>query len=172
MWEPAAEPAPDPAELHRLLAARGATAAAAESLTGGLIAAALTETAGASATFRGAVVAYATDLKARLLGVDEELLAAYGAVHPEVAAAMAEGIRARAAATFGLAVTGVAGPDPQDGQPVGTVYGAVAWQGGTVTEHWSLTGDRSLIRHRTQRHALDLLHRVLVLAAREGEHNR
>ncbi|WP_435191633.1 nicotinamide-nucleotide amidohydrolase family protein [Streptomyces sp. bgisy126] len=113
-----------------LLAERGQTLAVAESLTGGLLAAELTGVPGASASFRGSVTAYATALKHELLGVDAVLLAERGAVDPEVASQMAAGVRARLGADWGIATTGVAGPEPQDGQPVGTVYVAVAGPGG------------------------------------------
>jgi len=114
------------AAIIGLLAGRGQTVAVAESLTGGLLAAALTSIPGASAAFRGAVVAYATELKATVLGVPAGLLDRHGAVHPGVAAAMAAGVRRRMSATIGAATTGVAGPDSADGQPVGTVYIAVS----------------------------------------------
>ena len=106
-------------EILRLLTAAGQTVAAAESLTGGLVAAALTDVPGSSSAFRGCVVAYATELKAQLLGVDSRLLAAHGPVYAPVAAAMAEGVRTRLGATIGVATTGVAGPDPADGFPPG-----------------------------------------------------
>ena len=109
-----------------LLRAGGQTVAVAESLTGGLVAAALTDVPGSSAVFRGGVIAYATELKADLLGVDAMMLRRHGAVYPPVAAAMAEGVRARLGATYGLATTGVAGPEPSDGQPVGTAHIAVS----------------------------------------------
>ena len=115
-----------PQEIIGLLVARGQTLAVAESLTGGLLAAALTDIPGSSAAFRGGVVSYATDLKAALLGVPSDLLDRHGAVHPAVAAAMAQGACRRLAATVGAATTGVAGPDPADGQPVGTVFIAVS----------------------------------------------
>lgn len=140
-----------------LLTARDETVASAESLTGGLVAAALTAVPGASAAFRGGVVTYATDLKSAVLGVPDDLLAAHGAVHPEVAAAMAAGVRARLAATFGVATTGVAGPDPADGQPVGTVYIAVASGTRQAGSGLSLTGTRAQIRAGTVRAALSLL---------------
>jgi nicotinamide-nucleotide amidase len=113
------------AEIIGLLTERGRSVAVAESLTGGLLAAALTSIPGASAAFRGGVVAYATDLKDTVLGVPAGLLGRHGAVHPDVAAAMAAGVRRLMGATVGAATTGVAGPDPADGQPVGTVYIAV-----------------------------------------------
>jgi len=144
-------------QIHARLQAGQHTVAVAESLTGGLVAAALTDIPGASLSFRGGVVAYATELKARLLGVDARLLARYGAVHPQVAAGMADGVRSRLAATFGLATTGVAGPDPQDGQPVGTVHIAVSAADDTVVRTIALSGDRDQIRRLTVEHALGLL---------------
>jgi len=144
-----------------LLIARAETIAVAESLTGGLLAAALTSVPGASAVFRGGVVAYATDLKAALLGVPSALLDRHGPVHPAVAAAMAEGSRARMDAAVGAATTGVAGPEPADGQPVGTVHIAVSSSGGTATRALSLTGDRHEIRLSTVEQALGLLIGVL-----------
>ncbi len=155
--------------VHGLLAERGATVAVAESLTGGLLGAELTAMPGSSATFAGGVTAYATPLKHVLLGVPDDLLAAHGAVHPEVAAAMARGVRERLGASYGLAVTGVAGPDPQDGQPVGTVHVAVADSGGAVTTRsprLPVPADgaraRGVVRAMTVVHALDLLRRVIL----------
>ena len=144
-------------EIIGLLAAQGGTLAVAESLTGGLLAAALTSIPGASAVFRGAVVAYATELKAALLDVPSGLLERYGAVHPSVAEAMAEGARRRLGASAGAATTGVAGPDPQDGQPVGTVYIAVSSAAGTTARHLALSGDRRQIREATVEASLTLL---------------
>ncbi|MEU6672540.1 CinA family protein [Streptomyces sp. NPDC046853] len=113
------------AEVLRLLQTRGETLAVAESLTGGLVAAEVTAVPGASRVFRGSVTAYATELKHRVLGVDGTLLAERGAVDAEVALQMAAGVRKVMGADWGIATTGVAGPDPQDGQPVGTVFVAV-----------------------------------------------
>src|SRR5580658_3713927 len=144
-------------EVIDLLRARGDTIAVAESLTGGMLAAALTEIPGASAAFRGGVVAYATGLKAALLGVPAALLDRHGAVHPEVARAMADGVASRLSATVGAATTGVAGPDPQDGQPVGTVYIAVSAGGGTTVRSLALSGDRGQIREATVEQSLSLL---------------
>lgn len=132
-------------ELLELLAGQGRTLAVAESLTGGLVTATLVEVPGASRVLRGGVVAYATELKHELLGVDADLLAAHGAVHPEVASQMAQGVRARLGADVGLATTGVAGPDPQDGKPVGTVFVAVSG-GASVVRSLTLSGDRAAIR--------------------------
>jgi nicotinamide-nucleotide amidase len=144
-------------EVIDLLRARGDTIAVAESLTGGMLAAALTEIPGASAAFRGGVVAYATGLKAALLGVPAALLDSHGAVHPEVARAMADGVASRLGATVGAATTGVAGPDPQDGQPVGTVYIAVSAAGDTTVRSLALSGGRHQIREATVEQSLDLL---------------
>jgi nicotinamide-nucleotide amidase len=140
-----------------LLRARGETVATAESLTGGLLSAALTDVPGASAVMRGGVIAYATDLKAALLGVPQPLLDRYGAVHPAIAVAMAEGARRRLGAGFGVATTGVAGPLPQDGQPVGTVHIAVAAEEDTVVRTVALAGGRAAVRARTVTISLGLL---------------
>jgi nicotinamide-nucleotide amidase len=149
------------AEVIRLARAADATVAVAESLTGGAVAAALTDVAGASHAFRGGVVAYATPLKAELLGVEPDLLARVGAVDVEVARAMAEGVRTRLGAGYGVATTGVAGPDPQDGHEPGTVHVAVAGPAGTVAVSPQLRGDRARIRVQTVTYALDLLRRTL-----------
>ncbi|MET9219889.1 CinA family protein [Streptomyces sp. NPDC088197] len=147
----------DAAEVLRLLDERGRTLAVAESLTGGLVAAELTGVPGASRTFRGSVTAYATALKHELLGVDAALLAARGAVDAQVAREMAEGVRDRLGADWGAATTGVAGPDPQDGQPVGTVFVAVAGPGGAVGAALRLSGDRTEIRRATVAAVFELL---------------
>lgn len=152
------------AEALRLLEDEGATLAVAESLTGGLVAAELTSVPGASRVFRGSVTAYATELKRDVLGVDGVLLAERGAVDPQVAREMAEGVRRRLGADWGLATTGVAGPEPQDGKPVGTVHLAVAGPGGTSAVELRLDGDRMGIRKATVSAALELL----VTALRSG----
>lgn len=144
-------------EVHELLLAQGATVAVAESLTGGALGAAITGVPGVSATFRGGVTAYATGLKATLLGVDARLLAAVGPVDREVALAMATGVRARLGATYGLAATGVAGPDPQDGHPPGEVHLAVAGPDRTEPVRLALTGDRAAVRAQAVAAALTLL---------------
>ncbi|MGH3344874.1 MAG: CinA family protein [Carbonactinosporaceae bacterium] len=144
-----------------MLRRQDATVAAAESITGGLVAAALTAVPGSSATFRGGVVAYASDLKVGLLGVDPALLSLRGAVDPDVARAMALGVRELLSATYGIATTGVAGPDTQDGQPVGNVHLAVSGPGGVAVESRQLAGDRWAIRETCVTRALDLLRRRL-----------
>jgi PncC family amidohydrolase len=146
-----------PTAVIAVLTARGATLAVAESLTGGLLGAALTDVAGASAVFRGGLTAYATELKAELLGIPADLLAEVGAVDPRVAIGMAEGVRRLLRSDWGLSTTGVAGPQSQDGAAVGTVYVGCAGPDGSVVRTLALHGDRSSIRRQTVVAALDLL---------------
>ncbi|MFG1604275.1 CinA family protein [Actinoplanes sp. NPDC049265] len=133
------------------------TVATAESLTGGALAGAFVEIPGVSAVFRGGLVVYATDLKHSLAGVSSSLLRERGPVDPDVALALARGARSRCGADWGMATTGVAGPDPQDGKPVGTVYVAVAGPASADVEHLQLTGDRATIRAGTVTAVLNLL---------------
>lgn len=149
----------DVAALQQRLIDAGETVAVAESLTGGLVSAALSELAGASAMLRGGLVVYATDLKARLAGVPAALLAERGAVDPDVAAALAAGVRDRLGATYGLGVTGVAGPQPQDGRPVGTVFLACAGPLRVVVDAERFPGRRPDIRAASVQAALALLER-------------
>jgi nicotinamide-nucleotide amidase len=149
----------DVAALQQRLVAAGATLAVAESLTGGLLSAALTETAGASEVMRGGLVVYATELKQTLAGVSGELLAERGAVDADVALGLARGVRTRLGATFGLGVTGVAGPDEQDGVAVGTVFVALAGPDGETVARRDLSGDRAEIRRGAVDAALELLDR-------------
>jgi nicotinamide-nucleotide amidase len=135
-----------PARLHRALLARGETVAAAESLTAGLFCATVATVPGASATLRGGVVVYATELKTALAGVPADLLAAHGPVSPQTAAALADGVRGRCAASWGLGLTGVAGPDPVDGHGPGRVYLGVAGADGTEVVQLDLPGDRAEVR--------------------------
>jgi nicotinamide-nucleotide amidase len=135
-----------PARLHRALLDRKETVAAAESLTAGLFCASLASVPGASATLRGGLVVYATDLKTALAGVPGDLLAAHGPVSPQTAAALAEGVRDRCAATWGVGLTGVAGPDPVDGHGPGRVYVGIAGSGRTHVRRLDLAGDRAGIR--------------------------
>lgn len=145
------------ADLIAALAQRGQTVGCAESLTGGLVCAALTDIPGASAVVRGGVVSYSTEVKARVLGVDAGLLARAGAVDAQVAIQMAEGVCRVLGCDWGVATTGVAGPDPQDGTPVGTVFVAVAGPDGVRVVPHSLAGDRAAIRAATVAAALALL---------------
>ena len=143
-----------------LLTARGLRIAIAESLTGGLVAAALTSVPGASVVVSGGIVAYDTEIKHSLLGVDDRLLAREGAVHPEVARQMARGAREALAvggrrADIGIATTGVAGPDLQDGRAPGTVYLGIADDRGADAIALELDGGRAAIRSATVQALLD-----------------
>ncbi len=149
----------DVVALHARLRQAAATVAVAESLTGGLVTAALTEVAGASATVRGGLVVYATDLKATLAGVPEALLAERGAVDADVALELARGARARLRATVGLGLTGVAGPEPQDGRAVGTVFAALSGPDAETVAERRFSGERGQIRTLAVRLALQLLDR-------------
>ncbi len=150
----------DPQELRTLMArltAAGDTVATAESLTAGLVTAVLTTVPGASTVVRGGLIVYATELKRLLAGVDEALLGEVGAVHPEVARQLAAGARRRCGATLGVGLTGVAGPDPQDGAAVGTVYVCVDRGGRRWESADHFAGDRAAIRAAAVRRALGLL---------------
>ncbi len=138
------------------------TIAVAESLTGGQLVASLVDVPGASATVVGGVVAYNTAIKHSVLGVSAALLASRGAVDPDVARQMASGVRGALAvdgrpADVGLATTGVAGPDPQDGKPVGTVYLGIAIGDRVQSIELSLSGTRNEIRSATVQRALATL---------------
>lgn len=141
-----------PEQIVAALVAGRLTVATAESLTGGLVCAALTAVPGASAVVRGGVVAYATDVKSAVLGVDADVLRRHGAVSRETAAAMAVGVRSLLSADVGVATTGVAGPDRQDGRPAGTVHVAVASAAGVDVvsrdDEGRLSGDRAAIRRQ------------------------
>lgn len=141
----------------RALVERRETLAVAESLTGGLLSATIVEIPGVSAVFRGGLVVYATDLKHSLAGVPQALLADRGPVDPDVARALAEGARSRCGADWGLATTGVAGPEPQGGRPVGLVYIAVAGPGRAVVRELRLSGSRDDVRTETVNSVLGLL---------------
>ncbi|HLS43853.1 MAG TPA: nicotinamide-nucleotide amidohydrolase family protein [Ornithinicoccus sp.] len=150
------------------LTGSGLTIATAESLTGGLLAGALTSVPGASEVVRGGVVSYALDIKADVLGVPRQLLEDQGAVSADTALAMADGARRVTAADFGVATTGVAGPDPSEGKPVGTVFVAVtagpglrARESGRAVRALTLRGSREEIRQQTVESALDLVLEVV-----------
>jgi nicotinamide-nucleotide amidase len=142
--------------LIHVLTDRGLTIAVAESLTGGLVVADLVSVPGASVVVRGGIVAYATDLKHDLLGVDAALLAAGGPIQAAVAEQMASGVRVRLDAAVGLATTGVAGPDSQDGHPPGEVWIAVASATGIRSVRLELGGDRAAIRRETVEAVIEL----------------
>ncbi|WP_313480753.1 CinA family protein [Microbacterium sp.] len=139
--------------LVAALRQRGWTLGVAESLTGGAVCSQVVSVPGASATLLGGVVAYATPVKHTLLGVDAALLAEHGAVHPDVAAQMAQGVRRAVAvdgrpADVGIGTTGIAGPDSPDGQPVGTVHIGIASPDGVRSIPYRFEGTRAEIRER------------------------
>jgi len=145
------------ARVLRALEDVGASLATAESLTGGRLAALLTAVPGASRVFLGGVVAYDPAVKEHVLGVPHDLVALHGVVSAECARAMAVGARELTGATYAVSTTGVAGPDPSEGQPPGTVFVGVAGPGGDRAIALTLTGERSAIADRTCREALGLL---------------
>jgi CDP-diacylglycerol--glycerol-3-phosphate 3-phosphatidyltransferase len=145
-------------ELGAALKERGLTLALAESCTGGLVAALITDLAGSSAYFLGGVVAYANAAKEELLGVDRELLDSHGAVSAEVAGAMAEGARRRFGSSLAAGVTGIAGPESDDtDKPVGLTYIGIASPSGTSTSELHLHGDRWVNRRRAAQETMRLL---------------
>lgn len=148
--------------------ATGTTFSIAESLTGGMIAAAIASVPGASAVFRGAVVAYHQDVKISVLGVPAELIAEHGTVHGDVAAAMARGVATACCAEVAVATTGVAGPGPHEGHPAGTVF-VGTWDGSCAKGVYAglTNGDagRREVRAAATLAALDQLHTMLTLPA-------
>ncbi|MFN8176624.1 MAG: nicotinamide-nucleotide amidohydrolase family protein [bacterium] len=160
-------PLPGLAEsLVRSFADRGATIATAESCTGGLLGARITDVPGSSSVYLGGIISYSNRVKVERLGVDPGLLEAYGAVSEPVARAMAEGARAAFGPSLAVADTGIAGPGggtPQ--KPVGTVWIAVADDSGTEAVSFRFPGNREMVRERT-------VHKALELAYRRGEGSR
>ena len=157
------------ANLIATLTERGMTVGVAESLTGGLLVAELIRPPGASAVVRGGIVAYNTELKHSLLGVDVSVLAVHGPVHPDVARQMAAGVRAALTveglpADIGISTTGVAGPDPQGGQPVGTVFVGIAIGIEIHVLELAFEGDREAIRSAVVYESLLELTRLLALS--------
>ncbi|MFN2579179.1 MAG: competence/damage-inducible protein A [Pyrinomonadaceae bacterium] len=149
--------------VGRRLAMTEFTLAVAESCTGGLIAQRLTSVPGSSKYFTEGVVTYSNESKTRLLGVDKKLIKEFGAVSEQVARDMARGVRHRAKTDFGLAVTGIAGPDGGTEQkPVGLVYIALADDAHTEHRKFTIPGDRELVRWRASQAALDMLRRRLI----------
>lgn len=149
------------AALVATLRERGETVATAESLTGGLVAGLLTSVPGSSAVVRGGLVVYATPLKSELAGVDADLLAEHGPVHPLVAAGLADGARERCGASWGLGLTGVAGPDPQDGIEPGVVHVGVSGPACSDVRTLGIEGNRHQVRSGAALAALDLLNALL-----------
>jgi CDP-diacylglycerol--glycerol-3-phosphate 3-phosphatidyltransferase len=151
-------------ELGALLAKGGLTLSVAESCTGGLLAALVTDQPGSSAYFVGGLVAYANEVKRSQLGVPDALLERHGAVSREVAVAMADGARSRFATTLAASVTGIAGPDAEGTKPVGLTYIAIATPQGTRCQEFMFSGDRWSNRRQAAGQAL----RLLIEAARSN----
>jgi len=171
--------APPPLLATTVVAAlrgRSQTVATAESLTGGLVGATLTDVPGASAVYRGGLIVYATELKGDLARVSARTLAADGPIAASTAGQLARGAATVCGADWGLATTGVAGPEPQDGHPVGQVFVAVAGprsvevpdRSGVEVRELALTGDRSAIRDQTTRAVLQLLLDTLRIERPQG----
>jgi nicotinamide-nucleotide amidase len=149
------------ADVVRLLSAAGATVACAESLTAGLVTARIANVAGASAVLRGGVIPYATDLKSSLLEISRLKIFTWQAVSAETAEAMAKAVAERCDATYGVALTGVAGPAEQDGYPPGTVFIGISGPSGAATRQLTLPGDREQVRLLAVTNALVLLRLAL-----------
>ena len=143
--------------VHEQLQARGESVATAESLTGGRLAAALTAVPGSSRSYRGGVVAYATELKVSVLGVPRQVVDDYTVISAPCAQAMARGAVRLTGATWALATTGVAGPDPQDGHAPGTVFVGVEGPEVSTALALELVGDRLVVADRTVVEALSAL---------------
>ena len=159
-----------PAEdLLLVLQEQDATVATAESLTGGKLAARITAVPGASSSFAGGVVAYMTDVKRRVLDVPDEIVDEHGVVSAECAVAMAEGVRRLMGTTYGVSTTGVAGPEPQEDKPVGTVFIAVAGPEGSETHELALSGDRFMIQESTVDRAVSVLREMIGSDGRQPE---
>jgi len=149
--------------IARLLTGRGRTVCTAESCTGGIIAQRLTNVSGSSRYFLGGVVSYSNGSKTDFLGVPEHLFREVGAVSPEVARAMAEGVRRRMGADYALAVTGIAGPTGgTPDKPVGLVYLALSDAAGTEVQELRLSGARDVIRDRSSKFAMEMLRAKLI----------
>ncbi len=140
--------------MHSRLVELGATVATAESLTGGLLGVLLTDSPATSVTYRGGLIVYGSDTKGYIAGVDEDLLAEHGPVHPSVAEQLAVGARERVDADFGIGVTGVAGPATQGGRPVGEVHVGIATALGVSAHEHHFDGTRGAIRAQAAAAAL------------------
>jgi nicotinamide-nucleotide amidase len=152
------------AQLHAELVLRSQTVACAESITGGGLADVLTAAPGASESFVGGVVSYATEVKTGLLKVPQEVVDEHGVISAPCAEAMAAGVRELLGTDWAVSTTGVAGPQTQEGQPVGRVYVGVAGPRGTTAAELALEGGRDEIRAAAVRGALDALLGQLALA--------
>jgi PncC family amidohydrolase len=142
------------ASLHAELVQRSATIATAESLTGGALGDLLSAAPGASESYLGGVISYATGLKQTLLGVSSGTVAAHGVVSAQCAAEMASGMRSLAGSDYAVSTTGVAGPTEQEGKPVGLVFVGVAGPGGVSTHEFRLSGERAQVRFQACKEAV------------------
>lgn len=159
-------------EVGRQLREKGLSLAVAESATGGLIAAAITSVPGSSDYFRGAVVAYANEVKRKVLGVNQETLDNYGAVSPQTAAEMAEGVRLALGADLGVADTGIAGPSGGNSdKPVGLFYVGVAGEEGVEVRKHVFSGDRNQNRQEAVQATLSLLRDFLADLSDDNDDN-
>ena len=145
-------------KLVELLKARGLTCATAESCTGGGVGSAITAVPGSSAVFAGGVISYSNEVKREVLGVKAETLATVGAVSPETAAQMADGVRRLLKTDLAVSLTGIAGPDGgSDEKPVGLVWFGLSTKDGVRTEKSIFRGDRARVREQAIVHALGML---------------
>lgn len=148
-------------EASKALHEHGKTVAAAESLTGGMFSELLTDLEGASSILNGSVVCYTNQVKQQVLGCREETLSSHGAVSKECALELAEGVRKLTGSDIGISFTGVAGPEPHEGQPVGKVFIGLSTKDQTDVFEWMFTGSRSGIRKRAVKYGLHHLLKLL-----------
>ncbi|WP_036517466.1 MULTISPECIES: CinA family protein [unclassified Nocardioides] len=158
-----------PADLVSLLKDLDATLATAESLTGGRVAARVTNVPGSSAVYAGGVVSYQTQVKVDVLGVAASTVEQHGVVSAECAREMAAGVRRVLGTTYAVSTTGVAGPDRQEGKPVGTVFVGIAGPGGVEAVELALDGDRATIQEATVDEALSVLAETIASDRRPAE---
>lgn len=156
------------AQLHAELVQRELTIACAESMTGGAVADALSAAPGASATFLGGVVSYATEVKEEILGVAKETVDRHGVVSAECAEEMATGVRRLMGSDWAVSTTGVAGPDTQEGKPVGLVYVGVAGPSGVTAHELHLDGERAEIRAAATEAAVRRVLEAVVAGSDQG----
>ena len=156
-----------PEIVHLMLGMRHLSLAVAESCTGGLLSQRLTAVPNSSSTFLGGAVVYTTEIKTEFAGVPKELIDSAGSVSQEVACALAVGIRERTGASFGISITGLAGPGggppgPDEKKPVGLVYIGLATESGTDCREFNIPGDRDRVRLWASQHALEMIRRKLL----------
>lgn len=163
---PPSNPSTTPARrVVEALAARSQTVSVAESLTGGLVAAALVAIPGSSAVFSGGIIAYSAQIKQRLVDVPSEVIGAHGVVSGEVARALAEGVRQRCGTDWGVGTTGVAGPEPHGGRSPGVVWLAVSGPDDEIARRYRFSGDRDHVRAASVERVLYLLDGLLHASA-------